>query len=82
MGAFPPRPRSDPPPMQGISNTGCGTCATSLPAQVSLKQAMGVSVMKMEQDQERAQGDANAKLIAAAAEVQMTGKGGQVDVVG
>ena len=43
---------------------------------------MAVSVMKMEQNQEKAQGAAEAKLIASASEVHMTGKGGRVDVTG
>ncbi len=51
-------------------------------APVSARAALDVSVMKMEQDGERAKGDAAARLIAAAAEVQLTGKGGRLDVTG
>ncbi|MEE2940136.1 MAG: hypothetical protein VX460_07125 [Planctomycetota bacterium] len=49
---------------------------------MSARAALDVSVMKMEQDGERAKGDAAARLIAAAAEVQLTGKGGRLDVTG
>lgn len=64
--------------MQGVQGT---TAPTTMSAPVSAKAAMNVSVMKMEMDQEKAQGDAAAKLIAAASEVQMTGKGGRVDAM-
>lgn len=58
------------------------TAPTTMSAPVSARAALDMSVMKMEQDGERAKGDANARLIAAAAEVQMTGKGGRLDVTG
>ncbi|MEL6715904.1 MAG: hypothetical protein AAFZ87_17240 [Planctomycetota bacterium] len=63
--------------MQGITSS----VPQSAPIRVSASQAMEVSVMKMQQDQERAEGAANQELLRSAAEVQMTGAGGQVDIV-
>ncbi len=65
--------------MQGISKV---SAPTTMSAPVSTKAQMAVSVMKMEQDHQKAQGAAEAKMIASASEVQMTGKGGRVDVTG
>ena len=44
------------------------------------KDQMTVSVMKMEQDQTKSEGKAALKLMSSAAEVQVSGKGGNVDV--
>ncbi len=46
----------------------------------TIKDNMTVSVMKMEQDQTKRDGEAAQKLMSSAAEVQMSGKGGKVDV--
>ncbi len=46
----------------------------------TVKDQMTVSVMKMQQDQTKADGQAALKLMSAAAEVQLSGKGGNVDV--
>ena len=48
----------------------------------TVKDQMTVSVMKMEQNQTKADGKAALKLMSTAAEVQMSGKGGNVDVTG
>lgn len=58
------------------------TAPTTMSAPVSARAALDVSVMKMEQDGERAKGEAKMRLMAAAAEVQLTGKGGRLDVTG
>lgn len=65
--------------MQGISSS---TAPTTMSAPVSARDAIQVSVLRAEQDQERKEGEAQQKLIASAAEVQMTGKGGNVDAMG
>lgn len=65
--------------MHGISSV---KAPTTMSAPVSTKAQMDVSIMKMEQNQAKAQGAAEAKLIASASEVQMTGKGSRVDVRG
>ena len=63
--------------MQGITSS----VPQSAPIRVSACLALVVSVMKMLQDLLRAEGAANQELLRSAAEVQMTGAGGQVDIV-
>lgn len=77
FAAFPSPPETDARDMQGITSSA----SQSAPVRVSASQAMEVSVMKMQQDQERADGAATQELLRSAAEVQMTGAGGQVDFV-
>lgn len=63
-------------PIQGAQRSAAVTTPSTSPT----KARMEVSVMKMEQDQAKADGDAAVRLMNTAAEVQATGKGGRVDV--
>lgn len=67
----------DSPFMNGIQSAG--TAAAMQPVG-TVKDQMTVSVMKMEQDQTKRDGQAALKLMSSAAEVQVSGKGGRVDV--
>ena len=66
-------------PMSSISSVG--TAAAMQPV-ATVKDQMTISVMKMEQDQAKADGQTAVRLLAAAAEVQTSGVGGRVDVQG
>jgi len=68
-------------PVSSANPANAATAAAMQPT-ASVKDHMAVSVMKMEQDQTKADGAAAAKLMASAAEVQVSGKGGNVDVTG
>ncbi len=64
--------------MNGIQSASA-TAAAMQPV-ATVKDHMTVGVMKMEQDQAKRDGDAAVKLMSSAAEVQLSGKGGNVDV--
>lgn len=62
-----------------IMNIPSATAAAMQPAG-TVRDQMTVSVMKMEQDQVEAEGEAAQQLMTSAAEVQETGTGGNLDV--
>lgn len=68
----------DVPHMNGIQSASA-TAAAMQPV-ATVKDQMTVSVMKMEQDQTKRDGQAAMKLMSSAAEVQLSGKGGNIDV--
>ncbi|MBL4771939.1 MAG: hypothetical protein JKY61_12560 [Planctomycetes bacterium] len=59
--------------MTGISGTG--------PAPAVPSTNVPISIAKMQQDHAKVEGQMANKLITAAAEVQLTGKGGRVNVL-
>lgn len=71
-------PALDVPTMNGIQSASA-TAAAMQPV-ATVKDHMTVSVMKMEQDQTKRDGQAALQLMSSAAEVQLSGKGGQIDV--
>ncbi len=67
--------------MDGVSNSSASTLANT---PVSLRARVSISVAKMEQDHEKAQGEAAVRLMDAAGDVlaREPGKGARIDVRG